>query len=161
MASPLYLLDTSVLVTLLSGGYRGDFIDSRFKLRASPVRPLVCIVSHGELRALARVNVHDQRKRNAMEKMLDELVTIDISDNNVLLAYEEVYEALRHHPGGARTNSGENDMWIAAAARATKATLVTLDTHFDPLFPKVILREYVDRNAIPKPPEAFGAGRRG
>ena len=80
--------------------------------------------------------------------MLDALVTIDISDALVVQSYAVVYEAFKRHPKGSRTNVGENDMWIAAATRATQATLLTLDAHFDALPRDVINRIHISS----KPP---------
>ena len=39
---------------------------------------------------------------------------------------------------------GQNDLWIAATALATGATLLTTDTDFDVLHPSPVQREYVD-----------------
>lgn len=144
MASPLWLLDTTVLIALTNGKALGQYIDATYHLRASPVRPLVCIVSHGELWALARVNGYGTAKRAAITITLTNVVTIDI-DQTVVDAYVEVYAALRRFPKGARTNVGENDLWIAAATRAAGATLLTTDTDFDPLSPDTIQRIYIPR----------------
>jgi tRNA(fMet)-specific endonuclease VapC len=95
---------------------------------------LVCSVTHGELWALAYANGFGEPKREAIRTMLDSLVTIDIGAEAVVDAYVKIYTVLRGHPKGARTNIGENDMWIAATARATGATLLTTDQHFVPLF---------------------------
>jgi len=145
VALPLWLLDTTVLIALISGKALGQYIDATYQLRASPIRPLACIVSHGELWALARVNNFGEAKRAAIATMLANVVTVDISDESVVEAYVEVYAALRGAPGGSRTNVGENDLWIAAATRATAATLLTTDADFDPLFPGVIQRVYISR----------------
>jgi hypothetical protein len=40
---------------------------------------------------------------------------------------------------------GQNDCWIAAAARATDALLLTNDRDFDPLEGRFIRRAYVGR----------------
>lgn len=144
MPSRLFLLDTNVMLALIRGRELGSRIDARFELRASPAKPLACIVSHGELWALAEVNRWDDTKREQVRVMFENVVTVGISDSSVIDAYVEVYSALRRLPSGSRTNSGENDMWIAAASRAAGATLLTTDKHFDPLHPTVISREYVD-----------------
>jgi predicted nucleic acid-binding protein len=154
MTGALYLLDTVVLVALINGKEIGRYIDLTYGLSASRVRPLACVVSHGELWAMARVNGFGEAKRAAIAAMLDVgVVTVDIGDEAVLEAYAEIYEALRNHPGGARTNVGENDMWIAAATRAAGATLLTMDRHFDALHPRVINRIYIPRDSrLPSTP---------
>lgn len=144
MPSSLFLLDTNVLLALIRGRELGSRIDARFGLRSSPVKPLACIVSHGELWALAAVNRWNDARREEIRAMLENVVTLGISDSEVIDAYVEVYSVLRRVPSGSRTNSGENDMWIAAASRAASAILLTTDRHFDPLHPTVISREYID-----------------
>lgn len=143
MPAPLYLLDTGVLMALINGKELGERIDAAYGLRASPNRPLVCIVTHGELWALAEKNGFGEKKRDAIRGMLDHVVTVDVSDEAVIRAYAEVYAALHRHVKGSRTNIGENDMWIAACTRAVGATLLTHDAHFDALAPDIIQRHRI------------------
>ena len=45
---------------------------------------------------------------------------------------------------------GKNDLWIAATAKATGATLLTTDKDFDHLYPGQINRIYIDpASALP------------
>lgn len=142
----IYLLDTSVLLTLINGKELGRKIDATYGFRASPYKPLACVVTHGELWALARKNGFGEHKRASIARALDEVTTVDVFDDDVIRAYADVYEALHRHPKGSRTNIGQNDMWIAAAARAAGATLLTLDKDFDPLHPDLIQRIYIERS---------------
>ncbi len=148
MAGELYLLDTNILVVLNKGKALGTHIAATYGLTSKLNNACVCIVTHGELWALARVNDFGTAERESIETMLDALVTVDISDELVIESYAVIYEAFRRHPKGSRANVGENDMWIAAATRATQATLLTLDTHFDALPPDVINRIHISS----KPP---------
>jgi len=144
MPEPLYLLDTNVLLALIRGSELGRRIDARYKLTKTPFRPLACIVSHGEIRALAEANGWSERKRQALSEMLANVTTVDISDEQVIDAYVDVYMAYRRHPKGDQTNAGENDFWIAAAARATKATLLTTDKHFKVVIPRLVSGDVID-----------------
>jgi predicted nucleic acid-binding protein len=148
MAGELYLLDTNILVVLDKGKALGTHIATTFELTAKLSNACVCIVTHGELSALSRVNDFTEAQRENIETMLDSLVTVDINDELVIESYAVIYEALRKHPKGSRANVGENDMWIAAATRATGATLLTLDTDFDALPLEVINRIHISS----KPP---------
>lgn len=56
MNDRLYLLDTSILLALLRGGVLGRHIGERYRLRSASQRPFISIVSHGEIRVLARRN---------------------------------------------------------------------------------------------------------
>lgn len=138
MASGLHLLDTNILIALMTGRELGQYIDATYALRASKQRSLVCSVTHGELWALAHVNKFGEPKRQAIRDMLDSLVTIDIGNAAIVEAYVAVYAAFRDHPKGSRVNVGENDMWIAATARTAGAILLTTDKHFLPLFSGVV-----------------------
>lgn len=143
MSERLYLLDTGVLLTLVRGQALGRSIDQRFGLRAAKQRPLVCIVTHGELRVLARRNNWGRQKRAALQTTLDNLVTVDISHPAVIEAYVELDLLSQAHPAGAR-NMGKNDLWIAAAAKTTGAMLLTLDQDFAHLIPTHVAGVIID-----------------
>jgi predicted nucleic acid-binding protein len=79
MSDRLFLLDTNVVLTLVRGETLAAHIDSTFGLRDSKVRPLVSIVTHGEVRVLARRNGWGERKLAALRDALDSLVAVDVS----------------------------------------------------------------------------------
>ena len=56
MSQRIYLLDTSVILPLVRGNELGRYIDRRFGLRSSKQRPLVSVVTLGEVHVLARRN---------------------------------------------------------------------------------------------------------
>ncbi len=148
MPGELYLLDTNILVVLDKGKALGTHIATTYGLSTKLSNACVCIVTHGELAALSRVHGFTDAQRENIDMMLDSLVAVDISDEVVIESYAVIYESLRKHPKGSRANVGENDMWIAAATRATGATLLTLDTDFDALPRDVINRIHISS----KPP---------
>lgn len=143
MSDPLYLLDTNIVFSLVRGKELGERIDARYKLRASKVRPLVCIVTHGELRVLAGRNNWGPPKVSALLRALEHLVTVDINHPSVLDAYVEIDLASQHR------NMGKNDLWIAACAKAAGATLLTCDKDFDHLNPTLLSVEYIEPNLQP------------
>jgi tRNA(fMet)-specific endonuclease VapC len=147
MNEPLYLLDTNVLLFLARGGPLGRLIDARFGLRAARQRPLVCVVSHGEVWVLARRNAWGEEKQAALRNLLDNVVTVDISHPRVIEAYVELDLASQAHPGGAR-NMGKNDLWIAASARAAGATLLSTDNDFDHLIPNHLAGIVIDPKEV-------------
>lgn len=134
MSQETYLLDTSVVLSLVRGSELGRYIDQRFGLRSSSLRSLVSVVSLGEVRVLARRNGWGERKLEALANALDNLVVIDINHPAVIDAYVELDLVSRDHPEGAR-NMGKNDLWIAACARAARAILLTTDYGFSHLIP--------------------------
>ena len=149
---PLYVLDTGILVYLIRQNALGQHVELTYGLSGQPLRPLVCIVTHGELLSLARQRNWAEAKRRRLTELLENLVTVDISRPDVLTAYAELDVASQRHSDGAR-NMGKNDLWIAAVARVVDGTLLTTDRDFDHLHLKLIKREYVD-------PELFRPAKR-
>ncbi len=129
MAAPVYLLDTNVVLHLVRGRAMGEHLASTFGLRDAVYRPLVSIVTHGELLALADRNRWGKEKQRALEAALDNLVMIDLNDRAVQNAYVAVLRFSRQVPGGARMMNA-NDAWIVACAKAAEATLLTTDRDF-------------------------------
>lgn len=138
-----YLLDTNVLLALVRGGALGAAIDERFGLRAAAQRPLICVVTHGEIKVLARRNGWGAQKLASLDEALAAFVTVDINHPRVVDAYVELDLASQSHPDGAR-NMGKNDLWIAAAAKAAGATLLTMDKDFEPLLGTQLDGVYID-----------------
>ncbi|WP_438035177.1 PIN domain-containing protein [Sorangium sp. So ce204] len=135
MSQRIYLLDTSVILPLVRGNALGRYIDERFGLRSAAQRPLVSVVSLGEVRALALRNAWGDAKLKALSNALDNLVVVDINHPAVLDAYVQLDLVSQSHPDGAR-NMGKNDLWIEACAKASGATLLTTDDDFSHLIPE-------------------------
>jgi predicted nucleic acid-binding protein len=104
MPSPVYLLDTNVVLHLVRGNAVGKELADAFGLLNSVNRPLVSIVTHGELFLLAARNNWGAEKRTVLENALDNLVTVDLNDKAVLSAYVEVQQYSRRAPAD-RANS--------------------------------------------------------
>jgi len=99
------------------------------------------VVSVGELGALAKKLGWGQRKQAHLMDLVRELVVVDINSRQVLESYAE----LSHWTERRGQKMGQqNDLWIAATAKATGATLVTTDKDFDPLHSHHIQRFWVD-----------------
>lgn len=143
MSDRFFLLDTNVVIALVRGQGLGRYIDTNFGLSASNRNHAISVVSHGEVRVLAARNSWAEEKLAALQSALDSLVTIDISVIEVIDAYVEIDLLSQKRPGGAR-NMGKNDLWIAACAKASGATLLTTDKDFDHLGPETLTVEYVD-----------------
>lgn len=146
MSRSLFLLDTNIVLTLVRGNALATFIDEAFGLRASKVRSLVSVVTHGEVRVLAGRNGWGTKKLAALQNALDNLVTVDINHPDVLDAYVAIDLYSQGHPDGAR-KMGKNDLWIAACAKAAGATLLTTDKDFEHLDQSFLCVEYIDPEA--------------
>ncbi len=117
----LLLLDTNVLLHLVRGNAFGRSLDAAYGLRARSERPLISVVTVGEILSLAKKFGWGEEKRLRMLELLGELVVVDIHSNSVLQKYSEI----DHYLETNGRSVGDNDTWIAATAAATAATLLT------------------------------------
>src|SRR5437016_1953256 len=101
MLAPLYQLDTSILLALIRDRQLGRYIEATYQLQQQTNRPLLCIVSDGEIRSLAARLGWGPRKVQAMEQLLLRLTIWDLSRRRVVQAYVEIDLASRAHPTGA------------------------------------------------------------
>ena len=82
-----------------------------------------------------------------MEQTLSDVVTVDLGHPGVVEAYVEFDLISQAHPDGA-WNMGKNDLWIAAAAKAAGATLLTTDKDFDHLVGDHLDGEVIDPTVV-------------
>lgn len=139
----LVLLDTNVLVELIRNRGTGQRINNELALSERPERPVISVVTVGELRAAARKFGWGPRKQSALSEFIRQLVVVDIRADNVLTNYAEIDHDSEREVKPAR-RMGQNDMWIAACAAAYGAHLVTSDNDFDHLTPRFLDRIKVD-----------------
>jgi tRNA(fMet)-specific endonuclease VapC len=117
MAAPRYLLDTNMVIYVLSGRYPAlrSHID-----RLAPGRVVTSVVVCGELHyGIAK----SSRREDALQRLgaLLELVPeLPLPPDTA-----EHYGDIRAELSARGTPIGANDLWIAAHARAARLTLVT------------------------------------
>jgi tRNA(fMet)-specific endonuclease VapC len=140
--SGLLLLDTSVVLHLIRGKATGEAIDRAFGLRARPDRPLISIITVGELLAFARQRGWGGARIDRLKTAVEELVVVDVRNQSVMDRYAEIDTFLvrRGNP------VGDNDVWIAATAAAAGAVLLTTDRDFDLMHDRFLTRVYFDPN---------------
>lgn len=144
MPGEAILLDTNVVIAYVREGRLAEAIERLLTLQSGATEGLVSVISVGEALAFARKNQWAPARQERLRTMLQaRLVPVDIGRAEILDAYAEIYDLL-HRISKPAHPIGENDMWIAATARATGAKLVTMDRHFDHLFPKYIDRLWID-----------------
>lgn len=146
-ASELLLLDTSVVVHLARADATGTAMDDAYAIRARADRPLISIVSVGELLSMAHKKAWGERKRERLRELIKELVVVDLQRQPILDRYAEI-DAYLTKKGFTLSN---NDTWIAATAAAAGALLLTNDKDFDPLDGKYLQRIYFDPKLAPPP----------
>ncbi|MGO9471610.1 MAG: type II toxin-antitoxin system VapC family toxin [Isosphaeraceae bacterium] len=117
----LVLLDTSVLVHLARQDTTGVWIENQFALSARADRPLISTVTEGEILGLARQRNWGDTKVAALTRLLAEIVRVEAGLPEVVDAYADL--TVLDVRGGHNTK--DNDLWIAATAKATGAVLLT------------------------------------
>jgi len=143
--SSLVILDTNVLVHLIRNKQVGQRIAAEYSLGGRPERPLISIVTLGELRSLARKFGWGREKVQRLETLARELVVVDLQQGDILHWYAEIDFFCEKQLKPARPMA-QNDMWIAATAAATEAYLLTADGDFDHLVPGIIHRVKIRRD---------------
>jgi tRNA(fMet)-specific endonuclease VapC len=142
-----YLLDTNVLVALVRAGPLGRYIEQTYSLSHQAFRPLICVVTVGEIKKLTRKFGWGPQKTKEVETLLSQLIWVDINEPALLEAYAEI----AHYSESNGNTKSQNDYWIAAAAKVTDATLLTSDRDFDHLQGRFLDRIWIDERIV-KPP---------
>lgn len=139
---PRYLLDTNILLHYIRGSELARRVEATYQLTtliAPADAPLVSIVSEGEIRALALEFGWGAPRVAFMNNFLAQLVIVPIARRDLVDAYALISDHCRR--GGVALS--KNDLWIAATANVTRATLLTTDKDFDPLTPAFLDRDWI------------------
>lgn len=136
----LVLLDTVVVLHFVRGNETAKRIDAAMHLTSRSERSLISIVTVGEALGFAQYRGWGESKKEQLRALLEQLVPIDINDEIVL----EAYAAMHTYLVRKGRKLSDNDIWIAACARASSATLITTDKDFDPLDGEFIQRVYFE-----------------
>ena len=139
-ARELLLLDTSIVVHIFRGGAVGQRVDRAYGLRERPERPLISVVTVGEVLGFGRQRDWADKKMAALRRLLTELVVVDINHAAVL----ECYADLRGRDRKGGWNLSQNDTWIAATAVATGSLLLTTDRDFERVDQTILRSVYID-----------------
>ncbi len=133
----LFLFDTNILVHLVRSDALGEEIKANYAPYTRDPKPLICVVTDGELRSLALQFGWGAAKLDKLEFALGYFGRVPIEQQDVL----ETYATLDAHSKALGFKMGKNDLWIAAAAYITGARLVTTDDDFDHLNPALLFVE--------------------
>lgn len=105
-------------------------VEADYGIRAALFRPMICAVTLGEMRAFAQG--WPAKRVESLEAILEELLVIDIHRDDVLSEYAKLHKFSADgkelaEKGERGRNISHNDLWIAAAANAIGATVLTTD----------------------------------
>jgi len=135
----LLLLDTCILVHLVRDDAEGKRLESRYWLSRRGERPLISTITEGEIRGLALGWGWGPQKLQELDRLVGELISLPPATRDIVDAY-----AMLYHDATRRGHAaGENDLWIAATARAVGAVLLTVDKDFDWMHPDYVTVEKV------------------
>jgi tRNA(fMet)-specific endonuclease VapC len=123
------LLDTNILVHLLRGKQAARVLEREYGISQRTPRAIICVVTKGELKALARKFEWGPDKHERLDAMLAGLPAADISHR----AVHETYASLDFASTALGVAMGKNGLWIAAVATTAQAVLLTTDADFDHL----------------------------
>lgn len=132
-----FILDTNILMAYFKADSLFTKVSEENKLNDDDVFIMISSITKGEILSIALQNKWGERRISVLTNLLNELVILDVngSDNKLLNAYAEIDAfSLQRHPTkkieGSARRMGKNDLWIAATAFATDATLLTSDRDF-------------------------------
>ena len=137
----LIAIDTNTLVHWVRQDATGRYLLQQYGLDQRAERPVLPSVVEGEIRGLARCWNWGDARFKRLDEILAELVRVNAGLPGIVEAYADLY--YEDQRGGQ--NTGENDLWIAATARATQAVLLTLDQDFSWMNPSLVRIEVSQR----------------
>lgn len=134
----LYLLDTNIIVHLVRDSALAHKLKKEYLIFDQPQRPLISVVTEGELESFALQNEWGKNKYRELDRYLTEFLNVDIKIKTIINRYAEIdafsQNKLKDRPlGVSARNMGKNDLWIAATASILNATLLTTDKDFNHL----------------------------
>ena len=142
----LAILDTNVLVHLARGRAAGRFIDDTLGLSKRPERPLISVVTIGEIFSLAEQWEWGSGRKDQLTALLKNVVHVPVHPM-VVRRYGELDSFLIR--SGRRIQ--QNDVWIAATASVLGCVLVTTDKDFTVLEEAGLIELcYIDSVSLPK-----------
>ncbi len=138
--SPLYLLDTNIMVHLVRGDAVGQRLQSEYSLAFVDRSPLICGATEGEIRSLAYQFRWGTSRVKQSLFYLAYFKRVSIDQQEIY----EAYAAIDAYSVSVGRSMGKNDIWIAATAYLIDATLLTTDKDFDHLASRYLSIEWID-----------------
>lgn len=131
-----YIFDTNILVHIMTGSPIGQNVLG--ELDEGDHFWIISIVTKGEILSIAKQRNWGKKKLSTLKNLLGEFLVVPIDNEEMVEAYAEIdafsQGKLTNRPSGfSARNMGKNDLWIAATAYLTSATLITTDKDFDHL----------------------------
>ena len=81
-----------------------------------------------------------------LQDLLHELVRVNAGEPEIVNAYVELYNIALGSGQSMGQESGQNDLWIAATALATRAEIYTCDKDFNWLHSQYLTVHYIPKS---------------
>lgn len=148
-----FLLDTGMLVGFVRKAPWYLWAKSEFNLGGPEATVFTSVICQGEILALAEKLDWGTNRKNDLKKIMSDFSALDIGKQPVLNAYAMIDAWTRGcdtHPDQLPPPKSvlpmaQNDLWIAATAYESKATLISTDKGFNRLKDVWIDFVYVDQ----------------
>ncbi|MDE0152442.1 MAG: type II toxin-antitoxin system VapC family toxin [Gammaproteobacteria bacterium] len=150
-----FLLDTGVLLGFIRKAEWAERVWKELNLDSKEAIIFTSIICVGELLALSEKLGWGKSKKSRLEEVLAKYSALDINDQGVLRAYamidawthgQKVDAPRRTPPPKPAISMQQNDLWIAATAHESQATLLSTDKDFKHLKEIWFGFHYVDQN---------------
>jgi tRNA(fMet)-specific endonuclease VapC len=139
VASPLYIIDTNILVHYVGDDGTWSRLRTDYQLLLIEPIPILSIVTTGELRSLALQWGWGPAELDRMEFILGYLDVVPVEDPTLVDKYAEIDAHFQRR--GRKL--GKSDPGIAAASVLFDARLLTTDRDFDELDPLFLKRDWI------------------
>ena len=134
----IFLFDTNIILIYLRNMSLIDEIEALFNPFGNDNKVIISIVTLGELKSISLNNLWGDSKIRRLSELVKRFIVADINSENVLNRYAEIEAFSQGRLESKKLkmsarNMGKNDVWIAATASVSGATLLTTDNDFNHL----------------------------
>lgn len=138
------LLDTNIIVHFVRNSKLWSRIRNAYEPFTRERTPIYSVVSDGELRSLAMQRDWGHQKLDQIDFCKGFFNAHTIETRRLIRAYA----AIDSFSESVGRSMGKNDVWIAATAAVTGATLLTTDRDFDHLGPRFLTVQWFDPKIV-------------
>ncbi len=138
--SEISLPDTNIFVHYIRDDEVKERVEAEFGLLSAKVKPFCSQIVEAEILSLAMLFGWGKGKRGELQSLFDRCQRISID----LPGMNEAYVAIDNYNIQIGRKMGKNDIWIAATACITGATLLTTDHDFDHLDSVFLRRVWIE-----------------
>ncbi len=144
-----YIFDTNILLIYFRDKNLMNYLDKKYNPLSLQRKPVISVVSVGEIKALALKNTWGEKCQQMISKLTNQFLIADINVKKIIDKYAEIdtfsQGRLKNKPlTGSARNMGKNDLWITATASVLDIPLITTDKDFAHLHNVFLQLEYID-----------------